>query len=516
MKTGDRFGMTRRTTMALLSAGVGSVVPDDARGAPVSLAGPVELKSSDSLVFRPTDFGMTGRFAEDATRAMQAMFDQVPPGAIVDFTRGIADPAYYRTTNTVVVRQPISLRAQNSWIIGDMRDERTDLLRYEPETEMRGVAIEGLRIKFAAGGRDALVFAGGKIGVIGNVISRCVVSGGAGGYAVHLDGIGNQYNVVRDCTLLGSGPETGAVFIDSSDGNKLLDNVIAGIGAGVRLQLVNGAYKTGIVGGAIVSRDIGVHILAGQQIDIERVQFEQGGGHATTDENQARDKSHIVVDGSGVYPTGEEVRDVRIYACNFGSGPRQSAAITLVKNTRDVLIEENFFARVGTSGFDIVLRDPSVLWTRVGANNRVGGPRAGLKRGASNRMDPKSLLYVSNAGTGTYGVDQSAQAMALTNGWAPRPGFGFWKTEYDILHFRSGLVAGKVTAGTVIGILPDGFRPATEQRVAVPTDSDSDQALLAIGVDGKIAVRSVHPEATLYLDQLAVPVVGRSSYLSGP
>lgn len=474
------------------------------------------IQSSDSLVVRASDFGMTGRFAEDATLAMQAMFDRVPPGTVVDFARGPANAGHYRIASTVVIRKPVSLRGQNSWIIGDMRDNRTDLLRYEPKIEMRGVAIEGLRIKFAAGGRDALVFAGAEIGVIGNIVSRCIISGGTGGYAVRLEGRGNQYNVIRECTLLGSGQATGAIMINSSDGNKLLDNVIAGIGAGVRLQLVNGSYKTGILGGAIVSRDIGVHILAGQQIDIERVQFEQGGGHVGTDDNLAIEKSHIVVAGSGTYPDGEEVRDVRIFACNFGSGQRQSAAISLVRHTRDVLIEENYFARLGTSGFDIILREPSVLWTRVGPNNRVGGTREGLKRGAANRMDPKNLLYVNDAGTGTYGVNQSAKSLRLTNGWAARPGCSFWKTEYDILHFRSAIVGGIPTPGTTIGVLPDGFRPATDQRVAVPTDSDRDQAILVIGADGKITVRHVVPGATLYLDQLAVPIVGRSSYLSGP
>jgi hypothetical protein len=407
------------------------------------------------------------------------------------------------------------LRGQNSRIVGDMADGGADLLRYEPAAELRGISVEGLRLAFAGKGRDALVFAGGAIGVIGNVVSRCVIAGGPNGYALRLAGAGNQFNVVRECTLTGSGRATGAVHIGSADGNKLLDNVIAGVGAGVRIELVNGAYKTAIVGGAIVSRDGGVHILAGQQVDIERVQFEQGGGNFGTDDNLGPSKSHVVVAGSGVFPRGEEVRDVRIVACNFGSGTHQAAAITLAGHARDVLIDENYFAALGTAGIDIVVADPSVLWTRIGPNNRVGGIREGIVRGAANGADPRDLLRVADRGTGSYGVRKDQAALGLASGWTAAPAFAFWKTEDDTLRFRSGLKAGAVTPGAPIGRLPDGFRPQSNQRALLPTDGD-DTAVIAIDTGGTITVRRVPAGATVLFDQLALPIAGRSSYLSGP
>ena len=467
-------------------------------------------------VVYPANFGMTGRYEQDATALMQAMFDQIPDGAIVDFAHGVDLGGDYRITDTIVIRRGISLRGRNSRIVGVMRDATSDLIRYQPAAEMRGVLIEGMRLTFNRGGRDALAFAGGDVGVIENVVSRCSIAGGSGGYAIRMTGLGNHFNVVRDCTLIGTSSATGGVFIGTADGNKLHDNLIAGIGTGVRLQILNGAYKTAIIGGAITARDVGVHVAAGQQIDIERVQFEQGRGHPDTDRNQAVHKSHIVIGGSGTFPAGEEVRDVRIVACNLGGGQNQESAISLVRHARDVLIDENYFAAAGASGIDVRILDASVLWTIVGPHNRVGGLRGGIARGEANTVDPKDLLITQDAGTGTYGVYRGASALNMANGWRAQAGFAFWKHSDDILRFRSALTAGTVTPGTVIAVLPPGYRPRTELRLSVPTDDDGVDARLAVSVAGVISVRNVRAGAVLYMDQVAAPIKGRAAYLSGP
>jgi len=460
-------------------------------------------------------YGLKGYFAQDATTAMQAMFDDLPPGAIVDFDHGMDNGGDYRITDTVIIRKPLSLRGRNSRIVGVMSDDQTDLIRYQPTSELRGISVEGLRMGFNTGGRDALVFDAGEVGMLENVVSRCTISGGPGGYAIRLSGTGNHFNIVRECTLIGTGAKTGAVLLTSADGNKLLDNVIAGIGVGVRLRLVKGAYKTAIIGGTIVTRDGGVHIQAGQQVDIERVQFEQGRGNAGTDRNLSDHKSHITIEGSGVYPDGEEVRDVRIVACNFGSGTNQSAAITLAAHARDIMIDENYFAALGTEDVDIVIGDASVFWTRIGSDNRVGGLRSGIVRGQKNMTDPKELFFVDDRGTGTYGVRKSAFEMELSANWTAVEGFAFWKINHDILYFRSALKAGDTRSGVILARLPSGFRPLTSQRISVPTDQD-EQASLRVETDGRIIVDRVPAGAILYFDQLALPIVGRSMYLSGP
>ncbi len=498
---------TRRTAMTMLAATPLLAAPAAGQAtASTPITGP-------SIV--PSDFGLNGRYAQDATAGMQRMFDQAPAGAIIDFAHGMDDGGDYRITNTVVIRQQLNLRGRNSRIVGDMPNYQTDLVHFQPETELRGVLVEGLRLGFNAGGRDTIVFDGGEIGVIGNVVSRCSITGGPGGYAVRLAGIGNHFNVIRDCTLMGTGTSTGAVMIASADGNKLLDNVIGGVGSGVRLELVNGAYKTGIIGGAIVSRDGGVFIAAGQQVDIERVQFEQGLGHADGDGNRADYKSHIILLGSGEYPNGEEVRDVRIIACNFGSGSNQSSAITLAGYARDTLIDENYFASIGTDGIDIAIEGPDVLYTRIGPNNRVGGIRDGISRGKPNQADPKELFAVRDKGTGTYGALQPAEALGMRRGWIALDKFGFWKTEDDILRFRSALKSSNPQVGAVIGNLPAGFRPATTQRTIVPTATD-EQAVLTFEPDGNFSIQRVTAGAIVYFDQVALPIAGGASYSSGP
>lgn len=464
---------------------------------------------------KPSDFGLSGRYAQDATDAMQAMFDGAPSGAIIDFADGMDEGGDYRITRTVVIRKHLSLRGRNSRIVGDMRDNRTDLVRYEPTSELRGALVEGLRLGFNAGGRDALVFSGGEIGVIGNVVSRCAIMGGAGGYAVRLAGRGNHFNVVRDCTLTGTASAAGAVIVSSADGNKLLDNVIGGIGTGVRLELINGAYKTGIIGGAIVSRDGGVRIIAGQQIDIERVQFEQGTGNPGGDRNRADYKAHIVIAGVGRFPDGEEVRDIRIVACNFGSGSNQVCAITLVAHARDVFIDQNYFASIGTDGVDVAIDSREVFFTRLGPNNQVGGNREGIQRGTTNSADPKNLFKVRDRGTGTYGVYKSADTLQLSAGWRASPEFAFWKTEDDLLRFRSTLEVKGAQRKSQIGLLPVGFRPLTLQRVAVPTEGKG-TAILTVDPNGRLIVEDVADGTRLYLDQIALPVQGRDSFVSGP
>ncbi|MGX7894312.1 hypothetical protein [Tsuneonella sp. HG222] len=457
--------------------------------------------------------GLTGRYGEDATQRLQDLFDSAPPGATIDFAAGMDEGGDYRVTRTLVIRKPLSLRGQNSRIVGVMGSAATDLLRYAPTAEMRGVVVEGLRLGFNGPGRDALVFDGGDIGVIGNLVSRCSIDGGNAGHAIRLAGRGNHFNSVRDCTLVGNSARDGAVLIESVDGNSLENNVISGQGAGVRLRLVPGSYKSSIVGGAIISRDMGVHIVAGQQVDIERVQFEQGRGNAGGDGNQARYPSHLVIEGSGRYPNGEEVRDIRIHACNFGSGSNQACAITLAGNARDILIDENYFNSIGTEKLDIAIRSASVVGTRIGPNNRVGGEREGVRRGQANALDPKDLFYVLDRGTGTYGSYKDGAALSLASGWQALPGFAFWKMAGDILHFRSALRAG-AGAGELIGTLPPGFRPRSDIRLLVPTEG-SETATLAVAPSGRITVRSAPQGATLYLDQIALPVNGGAEFVSG-
>ena len=104
-------------------------------------------------------------------------------------------------------------------------------------------------------------------------------------------------------------------------------------------------------------------------------------------------------------------------------------------------------------------------------------------------------------------------ARLIARGWQALAGFAFWKSAGDILHFRSALRAG-AGAGELVGTLPEGFRPRSAQRIIVPTDG---AAIATLGIDpaGRITVISAPEGATLFLDQVAVPVNGAASYVSG-
>ena len=134
-----KLGTTRRGAFGLIAA--------------TSMAPAAVAAQAAGPVVSAAERGLTGRYSEDATRKLQELFDSAT----------------------------------------------TDLLRFEPEGELRGGSITGLRLAFNGPGRDALSFAGGERGVIGNVVERCAIDGGNAGHAIRLAGHGNHFNVVRDC-----------------------------------------------------------------------------------------------------------------------------------------------------------------------------------------------------------------------------------------------------------------------------------------------------------------------------
>ena len=209
------------------------------------------------------------------------------------------------------------------------------------------------------------------------------------------------------------------------------------------------------------------------------------------------------------------MRDIRIVACNFGSGLNQACAITLAAHARDVCIDQNYFASIGTDVVDVAIESGEVFYTRLGPNNNVGGNREGIQRGAANRADPKNLFHVRDRGTGSYGVYKSANAMQLSANWLASPEFAFWKTDEDLLRFRSTLEAKGAQSNSQIGTLPPGFRPFTLQRVSVPT-IEAGTAILTIDPNGLLIAEGLVENARLYLDQVALPIQGRDTYVSGP
>lgn len=375
---------------------------------------------NDELIYAK-DYGCTGLYSQDATQNLRDACAYAPDGAIIDFSHGVDTGGDFKVTDTITITKHLSLRGRNSRIVGVMANTSTDLIHYRPTAELRNAFVEGMRLALNSNGRHALFWDGELAGILNCATRNCNILGGLGGYAIKINA-GATFNYIEKCALSGLHASYGCIYLSCADGTHIQDCNLGHIGHGIRIVLLNGAYKTRITGGTIVTRDSGVIIEAGQQIDFTEVQFEQIGT------NTATYKAHLVIDGTPFSGSGgagaEEVRDIVIRQCNFGGGPNLDTSIILVDNAIDVTIEDNVFNGVGNSGYDIQILASTCTGTVIG-RPRLGGNRGIGARGTANSTDPKELLYVSDAGTGTYGMMKGQANFtegALQNSWSDQTG----------------------------------------------------------------------------------------------
>lgn len=459
----------------------------------------------------------------DCAAAIQRALDEAPLGCDLIFPPGLNPDYAYRIEAPLTLSRKLSLIGQGARLTGYFSGAyaTSDLLTVNItdafDLDARNFRIAGFRdISLFSGGRHAILVtdAGANIATIGLEIANCTIGTQASstGYALKLEGLGTHVNnVIRNCQI-----ENG-IYYAGADGVTIRDNNIYGLKPGITVAAVNGSYKTRILDNVIVARDGGVHITAGQQVDIERNQFEQYVGYGANTSTYA---GHIVLDGSAYSGGGEEVRDIRIIGNNFGAGSNLNAAIILVDNTLDVIIDENVFANIGTSGFDVRILAATNSWTRIGTRNRLYGVRGGITRGGSNTVDPKTLLSVSDSGTGSYGF-AARKTPSLASNYTGSSDFSVWKDEADQLHFTGTIAIGAAAAvagGTVVFTLPDGMRPSSAQVVGVFNNVNNNPSLLVLNTDGTVTVAgNVNVSSTLFMGGgPLVTVRGRTSYLSGP
>ncbi|RYG89619.1 MAG: hypothetical protein EON59_01120 [Alphaproteobacteria bacterium] len=481
------------------------------------------------------DFGAKGDYSTDDTVAIQAAINACPAGGTVLFDGGFVEGqgGDYKVTSTLNITRHVNLEGKNSRIVGVMRNTATDLIRVQPAAEIRNWTCRGLVLSFNSNGRDALSIGNGTVGFLHAIIESCNINSGAGGFGIRFSGVGTHLNTVRNCVISGTTfaenaitktPERGGIMLAGADGTQIYDNELMGKGCGIVVGLVNGSFKTEIVRNAIVSRDVGVYLNQAQQVDIVSNQFEQGLGNQESEGNpnynKATYKGHVVVFGSGVYSSGEEVRDCIISRNNFGNGSNGAFGVYLVAYSRDNVIDENYFASAPAGGADIYIGSPTVLYTRIGNRNRVGGVRAGIARGSANSIDPKTLLLANDFGTGTYGY-AARKTPVLASGYTGSAQFAVWKDEDDRLVLDGSIVVSSgatVTPGTTILTLPDGMRPADQQLISVPNTVSPNASMLIVNTNGTVTSGSnVNANSTLFVGAASsITIRGRVSYLSGP
>lgn len=448
--------------------------------------------------------GLSGSNEPGDTTKLQALFDNVPNGSTIHFPQDS-----YRTEDTVSVTRQIAVEGHGARVSGFMGSDPTkDLFKVaiaEPAPnggDVRGWQFQNLVCAVNEGGRDCLRIEKGPLaGMFQSIIrgNRLSVPEASPGAALRITEVPSSFHVIEDNTIINQ------VWLDRcADGCRIFRNMILGQKPSVKVDVVEGAFRTQIVMNTLLGRDGAVEIYGGSEVDIFQNQIEQQGVNAN-----ALVKSHIII-----YPSSQKIRDIQIVSNNFGGGTNLDYSIWAKGpggpipahcDIEGVFIDRNVFNRTSDGNYDIVLYDAGVRYTKIGPNNRLRG--IGPNRGnvdwadinlgvvTANTLNAQDLLRIVDNGLGTYGVWKGPSTLNLQNGWGPGT-FRYRKSLDSMLQFR-GLLAGAsatLTVGTVIGTLPEGFRPPN--RVYVTAEQGGTQYLFSITAAGEITVAGTTPPAT--------------------
>lgn len=433
----------------------------------------------------------------DLSEYVQAAFDEAPLGCDLVF-----DGRDWRIGGSLTLSRQMNLIGRGARLIGVFgADQTSNLLNIEIEEstfgngDVRRMKIEGLDAYFASGGFRT-IHVENKAPMAANLmmlIERCGIEGpntGEGSAALAFKGLVTQAHVVRNCQI------DNTIHLDKcADGVQIEQCTIGGDRAGVLCDLAQGAFRTGIRRNIIVSRDCGIIVENGAEIDIIENQIEQHGLNAHPDSAQLL-----------IYPQTYGAQRIRVIGNNFGGGPNVDVPIRCrggAGGMDDLFVDQNTFA-TGASGKDVILHDDGVRWARFGPNNTFRYNRNGLivntatgavtyaadgADASGNAVDP--TLQITDLGLGTIGVPQPGSALNLTAGWTASSAFSFKKELNGDVTFTGNLEPGTLTPFTAIGTLPPGFRPPQTIIIAGTSDAGSNPLQFIVAAEGQITLLSV-------------------------
>lgn len=364
-----------------------------------------------------------------------------------------------------------------------------DICDASPQSDSRNLTITGGAL--SAQGRSAISVKTTHIGVNGLKITKGRHYGPK--QAIYMNGLNTQFSTIEDNTLYNG------VFMDKcSDGNRVHRNTIFGEQTGVIIDTVPGAYKTYVGQNTITSRDGALRVVDGSQVDFERNTVEQGEGWGV---NQLH--ASVKIEGTTRIASG-----IRIIGNNFGNSIAPNNPHIWLQNAEECIIDGNDFHL--RQPCDIKL-DAGASYNKIGAN-RVKGIRSG---------DPTSMLLISDAGVGNFGVQHSAAYLGLQNGWTASSDFMFFKDQSGVVHFRGLLIAGTVASGSVIGTMPLGFRPANQVPALLFANINGSVAMLVFTTAGAIVCGSIPPstntvQSSMTMDALSYYSQWKTTYQAGP
>lgn len=422
-------------------------------------------------------YGLRGGWADDDDARIQAALDHEPVGARLVFTPGL-----YRITHPLLMSRLQHIDATGAVFRGEFADPDLDLLRIRITDAGGNRDVRGLTLKGGAWFLSRESFAGrhclevnGEVGrflpVLGMRIEGAGFSGGSGqGLAL--------YGEVGHSTIIGN--QVDAILLSKTpDANKILGNLISGARPGVTVDLQPGAFCTAIEHNTIVCQNGALDLINGSEVKFRNNQCEQ-----PPVQNAGEPSAHVVVRGRDYASYS-----VEISGNNFGAGRHLRASIYL-QNARNSVVDGNTFMR-SSSGIDVV-ESAQAKWTRIGPNNSARRER--LEPNDSNRA-----IVVECNGVGAYGVYFEGQALGQALGWEMED-VSFFKDLSGVVRF-TGRLKAKDSAGSRIGMLPQGFRPAAD--LSLPIVMGDRLAVIHVAAGGVLSLDSVQANMPVHLSALS-------------
>jgi hypothetical protein len=434
---------------------IGSITPDNVTT--FACAGLTYVERINVSTWTPRHAGAYGNGSNDDTVAIQRILD-VPIATIsaIDFSGGT-----WKLTGSTVNGACLNLTKNKSLIAdksraaifrADSAGPTTSILKIAINEnngllDCRDLKIKGITMIQNGGGQHCILIKD-TMTLIGAEISDCsfTASTAAGARDIYMDGDTGFCQILRN--TISQGIVWGTPSNPAADGTKFIDTIGFGTKTSITLQILDGAYRTTISGGTLVSRDGQVRIISGSQVLIQNVQFEQDQAQG---QSQSPEKAHIAILG-----TGQQCKGVTIRDCNLGGGTNCDYLVW-VDNAIDTDIDANNMnapavADVYTSG--------NALYTVPRISNHVSG-------NISNpRPDGRFKMVVSDNGVGTYNVLKTHTSLA--NGWSNGQ---FYKNENDEVIIDTGFDGGTNSSGTIMATFPVGFRSASSVRVVGTTST---------------------------------------------
>lgn len=412
---------------------------------------------SEALTNQAVDHTDAGMLAE-LTSNVQTALDEGPKGGTLRLP-----PGDIPVGDTLVAHVQMDIVGQNGTrLIGWMGGVAKDLLqiRFQEAASGNGDArktlIEGFTAYFGSGGLSVIdVENDPDLASNLHMTFRRLGLGGlddGNGAALHIKGVVTQVHIIEKCGI------DNQVWLDGcADSCVTRDCLMGGIKVANKWDLAEGAFRTLADHNTIVTRDGAFLILNAAEFDILRNQMEQSGANASTH------SATITM----LSAAGYGIKGGRIAGNNFGGGGNVQRSIWMDATggafCDDTHIDADNTFNTCASGVDIVLNSAAVRWTRINPSQRLRGNRNGVvitgSSASANSVDAE--VAVTDSGLGTMGIWQPASTLSLGNGWSGSTDFAYMKDADGMVRFRGHLNSGTVAGGTLIGVMPAGFRPGS-------------------------------------------------------